>query len=56
MQELTRRNLRAWSMLGQRGTVCGVALIEIMEEYQNSYTLTADLAHLSGLDLSLIHI
>ena len=50
MQELTRRNLRAWSMLGQRGTVCGVALIEIMEEYQNSYTLTADLAHLSGLD------
>lgn len=37
-------------MLGQRGTVCGVALIEIMEEYQNSYTLTADLAHLSGLD------
>lgn len=50
MQEITRRNSRIWSRLGQRGTVCGVALPEIVSEQQNCYVITADLAHLSGLD------
>lgn len=50
MQEITRKNSRIWSRLGQRGTVCGAALPEIMSERENCYVITADLAHLSGLD------
>lgn len=48
-QQITEKNSRIWSRLGQRGTVCGVALLEIMEEYQKSYVVTADLGYLSGL-------
>lgn len=50
MKEVTRKNARTWSMLGQRGTVCGVALPELMEQEDDIYVLTADLAHLSGLE------
>ena len=50
MQEINRKNIRLWSMLGQRGTVCGVALPEIVDKYNNCYVLTADLGHTSGLD------
>ena len=50
MQEITKKNSRIWSRLGQRGTICGVALPEILSETGNSYVLTADLAHLSGLN------
>jgi len=49
MQEIDRKNIRLWSMLGQRGTICGVALPEIMEKRKNCYVLTADLGHTSGL-------
>lgn len=50
MQEINRRNSRMWSMLGQRGTICGVALPELLEQRDDCYVITADLAHLSGLD------
>ena len=50
MQEINRKNIRQWSMLGQRGTVCGIALPEILDEKNNCYVLTADLGHTSGLD------
>ena len=50
MKEVTRKSARTWSMLGQRGTVCGVALPELMEQDEGIYVLTADLAHLSGLE------
>lgn len=50
MQEINKRNSRIWTRLGQRGTICGVALPEILEQRENCYVLTADLAHLSGLD------
>lgn len=48
-QQITEKNSRIWSRLGQRGTVCGVALPEIMEECRKSYVVTADLGYLSGL-------
>ena len=50
MQEVNRKNIRFWSMLGQRGTICGVALPEIMQEDKNCYVVTADMGHTSGLD------
>lgn len=50
MQEITKKNSRVWSRLGQMGTVCGVALLEILESVNNAYVLTADLGHTSGLD------
>lgn len=50
MQEINRKNVRLWSMLGQRGAVCGIALPEIMSKRNNCYVLTADLGHTSGLD------
>lgn len=50
MQEVNRKNIRQWSMLGQRGTICGVALPEIMKNEEKCYVLTADLGHTSGLD------
>lgn len=50
MQEVNKRNIRTWSMLGQRGTICGVALPEIMADNSRCYVLTADLGHTSGLD------
>lgn len=50
MLEVNRRNARVWSMLGQRGTVCGKALPEILEENKDAIVITADLATLSGLE------
>lgn len=50
MQKIDKKNGRMWSRLGQRGTVCGAALPELMKEKENCYVITADLAHLSGLD------
>jgi transketolase len=50
MREITPKSSRTWSRVGQRGTICGVALPEILEAYKNSYVLTADLGRLSGLD------
>lgn len=50
MLEVNKKNMRLWSMLGQRGTICGVALPEIMSNNDNCYILTADLGHTSGLD------
>ena len=50
MQELSKRNLTAWSRLGQRGVICGVALPEISESMERLKVVTADLGLLSGLD------
>ena len=50
MQEINKKNARVWSMLGQRGTVCGKALPEILEQHENAVVITADLATLSGLE------
>lgn len=50
MRQIDKRNGRMWSRLGQRGTVCGVALPELLEEREDCYVITADLANLSGLD------
>lgn len=50
MQEINKRNIRVFSMLGQRGSICGHALPEIMSENNKCYVLTADLGHTSGLD------
>lgn len=50
MQKIDKKNGRMWSRLGQRGTICGVALPELLKERENCYIITADLAHLSGLD------
>lgn len=49
MQEISKRNSRMWSRLGQRGTICGVALPEILESRDDCYVLTADLGTTSGL-------
>ena len=50
MQEITEKNSRIWSRLGQRGTICGKALFEILNEDKNAIVLTADLSILSGLE------
>lgn len=50
MQKANKKNIRTWSMLGQRGTICGLALPEIMSDNSKCYVLTADLGHTSGLD------
>lgn len=43
-------NSRAWSRLGQRGTIFGVALPELAMSHENIRVVTADLGLLSGLD------
>ena len=43
-------NIRAWSRLGQRGSVFAIAFPEIAKEKDNLKLLTADLALLSGMD------
>ncbi len=43
-------NFRTWSKLGQRGAFFGVAVFEVVEQFQNAMILTADLAYLSGLE------
>lgn len=50
MQEIIKKNMKTWSRLGQRGTVCGVALPEVAENHENLFVLTADLAQLSSLE------
>lgn len=47
---ITSANIRKWSMLGQRGTVFGIALPELAGEYENIKLVTADLSLLSGMD------
>lgn len=42
-------NLRKWSMLGQRGTFFGEAMLEIAKQKENIMLLTADLSLLSGI-------
>lgn len=49
MQEISKKNIRIWSRLGQRGTICGVVLPELAEK-RKIYVLTADLEQLSGLE------
>jgi transketolase len=49
MLELTPKNVRMLSMLGQRGSIFGVAMPEIASIRQDLRVLTADLALLSGL-------
>ncbi|MDR1656437.1 MAG: transketolase [Deltaproteobacteria bacterium] len=49
MMELSPKNVRMLSMLGQRGSIFGVALLEIAREHSDLMVLTADLALLSGL-------
>lgn len=50
MIEVTPRNIRTWSMLGQRGTAFAMALPEIAAEQKEVMVLTADLSLLSGLE------
>lgn len=50
MMEITPRNIRTWSMLGQRGAAFTMALPDIAAEQENVMVLTADLSLLSGLE------
>lgn len=50
MLEFNSINLRTWSRLGQRGTFFGLAIFDVVEKYDNTLVLTADLAYLSGLE------
>lgn len=48
--KITPVNIRAWSKLGQRGSVFAVAMPELASHDSNLKLLTADLALLSGMD------
>lgn len=48
--EVKKSSIRAWSRLGQRGSVFAIALPELAKEKDNLKLLTADLALLSGMD------
>ena len=50
MKEITSKDIRMWSRLGQRGAFFGVAMPDIAERKENVKLLTADLAILSGMD------
>ena len=50
MIEITPRNIRTWSMLGQRGTAFTMALPDIASDRKDVMVLTADLSLLSGLE------
>ena len=50
MLEFNSINLRTWSRLGQRGTFFGLAIFDVVEKFDNTLVLTADLAFLSGLE------
>lgn len=50
MIEITTRNIRTFSMLGQRGAAFTMALPEIAADDKNMMILTADLSLLSGLE------
>lgn len=45
-----KSSIRAWSRLGQRGSVFGIKLPELAEELDNIKLLTADLSLLSGME------
>ncbi len=49
MRTILSREIKAFSNLGQKGAVFGIALPELAAEKENIYVLTADLARLSGL-------
>jgi transketolase len=49
MFEITRISARTCSMLGQRGSIFGQAVLEAAEEDEKFILLTADLATLSGM-------
>ncbi len=42
--------MRTWAKLGQRGAFFGVAIFEVIEQYENAVVVTADLGYLSGLE------
>ena len=50
MIEFNSINFRTWSKLGQRGAFFCNAIFDIVEQFDNTMILTADLAYLSGLD------
>ena len=50
MKEITSKDIRMWSRLGQRGAFFGIAMPDIAERKENVKLLTADLAILSGMD------
>lgn len=50
MFEITRMTARTCSMLGQRGSVFGQAVLDAAKEDRKFILLTADLATLSGMD------
>ena len=47
--EYDRKNIRTWSILGQRGTF-GVAMLEVAEGNDDIVGLSADLCNTSGMD------
>lgn len=50
MLEINSRNIRTWSMLGQRGAIFTIALPEIAKTDKSVIAMTADLGVLSGLE------
>ena len=50
MTDFNSRNMRMWSMLGQRGAFFVSAIFDVVEKHEETMMLTADLAYLSGLD------
>lgn len=50
MKEITSKDIRMWSRLGQRGAFFGIAMPDIAERKDDVKLLTADLALLSGMD------
>ena len=50
MIELNSTKARTYSRLGQRGSIFGMAVADLVQEDEHLVVLTADLASLSGLD------
>lgn len=50
MFEINKTTARTCSMLGQRGSIFGLAALEVAKEDEKFVLLTADLATLSGMD------
>lgn len=48
-KEVSSRDLRSWSMLGERGTFFAIAMPEIAEYKENLKLLTADVSYLSSM-------
>ena len=49
MFEITRLSARSCSLLGQRGSIFGQAVLDAAQEDEKFILLTADLATLSGM-------